>query len=74
LYRTAASAFSAHCVSTTGEAPVTVTFSCRAAMPIATLIVAVKFAVSFTPSRVIVENPGGSNVSLHSPGGTATNL
>jgi hypothetical protein len=61
------------CVSTTGDAPVTVTFSWRAAMPMVTLIVAVKFAERRTPSRITVEKPGRSKASLYSPGGTEMN-
>ncbi len=50
--------------STTGEAPETVTDSCRVPTVNSTLIVAVKFADSCSPSRTMVLNPGSENVSL----------
>src|SRR5215510_5582249 len=59
------------CVSTTGDAPVTVTFSLSDATPSSALTVAVNANVTRIPSRTTVEKPDNSNVRLYSPGGTA---
>src|SRR5262249_20665074 len=61
------------CVSTTGDAPVTVTFSLSDATPSSVLTVAVNPSVTRIPSRTTVENPASSNFTLYSPGGTAAN-
>ena len=51
------------CTSTTGLSPETVTVSASEPTFISALIVAVKFAVSATPSRLNVEKPGRENVT-----------
>src|SRR4051812_41758727 len=61
------------CVSTTGEAPVTVTFSLNDATGISAFTVAVNASVTRIPSRMTVENPASSNLTAYSPGGTAGN-
>ena len=54
--------------STTGDAPVTVTFSSRAPTRISTLIVVVKFVGSSSSSRTNMLNPGRAKVTLYRPG------
>jgi hypothetical protein len=52
------------CVSTIGDSPVTVSVSSSAPTFRSTLIVAVKSEVSSMPSRITVENPGSSNLTV----------
>ena len=52
------------CVSTTGDAPVTVTFSLSDASCSSPLTVAVKPSATRMPSRTSVPNPVSSNVTL----------
>ena len=50
--------------STTGDAPVTVTVSCRVATASSMFTVAVKPRPTLTPSRLTVPNPASSQTSL----------
>ena len=58
-------------MSTTGDAPLTVTVSVSDATFSSAFTVAVKPRPTRMPSRLTVENPASSYVILYSPGGTA---
>ena len=62
------------CVSTTGDAPVTVTVSSICPTRMSAFTGAVKSAVSSMPSRLTVENPGRLNVTVYVPGRSSTIL